>query len=62
MQFHRDHKKLVDSKRSGSSLKKAMWFGYEKLLFLLQGHKSRNSRSTDNTEVSFKYCIIQFHV
>jgi hypothetical protein len=24
MQFHREHKKLVDSKRSGSSLKKAL--------------------------------------
>jgi hypothetical protein len=28
-QFRMEHKKLVGSKRSGSSLKKALWFGYE---------------------------------
>jgi hypothetical protein len=48
-QFRREHRKLV-TKRSGSSPKKAAWFGYEQLLFLLQGNESR-SRSTDNTDV-----------
>jgi hypothetical protein len=28
-QFCREHKKLVDSKRSEGSLKKALWFGYK---------------------------------
>jgi hypothetical protein len=63
-QFRREHRKLVVSKRSESSPKKAAWFGYEPLLFLLQGNESRGSRSTDNTDVqddvSFKsllFCV-----
>jgi hypothetical protein len=56
-QFLREHKKLRDSKRSGSSPNKAVCYGYEPLLFLLQGRESRGSRNTDNIQVSFKFCI-----
>jgi hypothetical protein len=59
-QFCREHKKLVDSKRSGSSARKAVWFGYEPLLFLLQGHDPGGSRIRENAQVSFKSCITFF--
>jgi hypothetical protein len=59
-QFRREHKKLVDSRRSWSCPRKALWFGYEPLLFLLQGHESRGSCSTNNAQVSFKFCITFF--
>jgi hypothetical protein len=35
-QFRREHKKLKESKKSGSSSSKCNWFGYQPLLFLLQ--------------------------
>lgn len=59
-QFRREHKKLLDSERSGASPKQVNWFGYERLLFLLQGYESRGSRSTDvgnveKTEVRFLF-------
>lgn len=47
-QFRREHAKLIKVKASGASPKKASWFGYEALLFLLQGGAiSRGSRCTD---------------
>ncbi|XP_076050871.1 uncharacterized protein LOC143031204 isoform X2 [Oratosquilla oratoria] len=46
-QFRREHKKLSGAQRSGCSVK-SLWFGYEPLLFLLQGHESRGSRCTDD--------------
>lgn len=49
-QFRREHKKLTESKKSGSSPKKSSWFGYHPLLFLLQGMESRGSRDTDCDE------------
>lgn len=50
-QFRREHKKLItESKKSGSSPKKSNWFGYQPLMFLLQGMESRGSRSTDGDE------------
>lgn len=62
-QFRREHRKLV-SKTCGGSRKKAAWFGYEQLLFLLQGNESKISRSTDNAyvqiEVSFRYKELLF--
>jgi hypothetical protein len=45
-QFRREHKKVVASKRTGSSPKKPTCFSYEALLFLLQGNESRGSHST----------------
>lgn len=60
-QFRREHRKCVVSKRSGGCLKKAAWFGYEPLLFLVQGCESRDNRSTDEkevqNEVGFKHLI-----
>ncbi|XP_042885296.1 uncharacterized protein LOC122261623 [Penaeus japonicus] len=50
VQFRREHVKLTSLKRSGTSPKKCVWFGYEPLLFLLQGQESRGSRSTDIPE------------
>jgi hypothetical protein len=54
-QFRREHKKVVASKKTGSSPKKPIWFVYEALLFLLQHNESRGSRSTlteEGNEVS----------
>jgi len=56
-QFRRERKELVDSRRSGNFPKKAVWFGYVQLLCLFHGHESRDSCSTHNAELSFKYCI-----
>ncbi|XP_066965442.1 uncharacterized protein [Macrobrachium rosenbergii] len=50
VQFRREHLKLTSLKRSGCSLKKCSWYGYEPLLFLLQGQESRGSRSTVSPE------------
>lgn len=47
-QFRREHKKVTDSKRSGSYPKKGFWFGYEPLLFLLRGSEPRGSQYTDD--------------
>lgn len=49
-QFRREHKKFTDLQRRGASPKQINWFGYERLLFLLQGYESRGSRSTDGNE------------
>lgn len=46
-QFTREHKKLVEARKSDASPKKCAWFGYEHLLFLLPANESRGSRSTD---------------
>ena len=60
-QFRREHKKLKQSKKSGVSPSKCNWFGYQPLLFLLQGTESRGSRSTDcedaeaENEVSYQF-------
>ena len=48
--FQREHKKINQSKKSGTSPIKTSWFAYEHLLFLLQGSESRGSRSTDFDE------------
>jgi hypothetical protein len=44
-QFRREHKKVVASKKTGSSPKKPTWFAYKALIFLLQHNESRGSRS-----------------
>jgi len=46
-QFRRENKKPKESKKSGVSPSKCSWFGYQPLLFLLQGTESRGSRNTD---------------
>lgn len=53
-QFRREHKKLRASQRSGSSLEKCSWFGYQPLRFLLPRNESRGGRCTDDgaSEVS----------
>lgn len=53
-QFRREHKKLVEARKSGASPKKCAWFGYDHLLFLLPANESRGSRSTDEEKVSNK--------
>jgi len=46
-QFRREHKELKESKKSVFPPSKCKWFGYQLLLFLLQGTESRGSRNTD---------------
>ncbi|MPD04774.1 hypothetical protein E2C01_100481 [Portunus trituberculatus] len=50
VQFRREHLKLTSLKKSGTSAKKYAWFGYEPLLFLLQGRGARGSQPADATE------------
>lgn len=45
-QFRREHKKLLASKKSGCPIK-STWFGYESLLFLLQGNETKGFESPD---------------
>lgn len=59
-QFRREHKKLVSTHSSGSSPKKSIWFGYEHLLFLLQGYVSRRSRSADSVDYIEKVITLFF--
>lgn len=62
VQFRREHKSLCARKKSGSSPKKAGWFGYEMLMFLLPQTETRGSRSTipgenEDEEVRINYQI-----
>ena len=61
VQFRREHLKLTSLKRSGTSPKKCAWFGYEPLLFLLQGQESRGSRSTDTPEREVSLCYYYYY-
>ena len=61
VQFRREHLKLTLLKRSGTSPKKCAWFGYEPLLFLLQGQESRGSRSTDTPEREVSLCYYYYY-
>lgn len=67
-QFYREHRKVKQEKKSGSSPSKSGWFAYKHLLFLLRGVESRGSRNTDceeddnNSEVSKFFKSIYFHI
>lgn len=51
-QFYREHRKIKEIQKSGSSPFKSGWFAYDHLLSLLRGIEPRGSRNTDSEDLN----------